>query len=73
MDFDESGDLLGNYTIINWHRSLEDGSVVFEEVGLYNMNAKKGERLFVDERKVLWNGFVREVSALWCGFFLRIL
>ncbi|MGH0179701.1 UNVERIFIED_CONTAM: hypothetical protein FKN15_002024 [Acipenser sinensis] len=67
VDFDESGDLLGNYTIINWHRSLEDGSVVFEEVGLYNMNAKKGERLFVDERKVLWNGFVREVPFSNCS------
>lgn len=63
MDFDEFGDLVGNYSIINWHLSPEDGSVVFEEVGHYNVYAKKGERLFINENKILWSGFSKEVSA----------
>lgn len=61
VDFDESGDILGNYTIINWHRSPADGSVVFEEIGYYNMLAKKGARLFINTSKILWNGYLKQV------------
>lgn len=61
VDFDESEGLIGNYSIINWHLSPEDGSIVFEEVGHYNVYAKKGERLFINENKILWSGFSKEV------------
>lgn len=64
VTFDECGDLMGNYSIINWHLSPEDGSIVFKEVGYYNVYAKKGERLFIKEEKILWSGFSREVCAL---------
>ncbi|XP_040477644.1 extracellular calcium-sensing receptor isoform X1 [Ursus maritimus] len=60
VTFDECGDLMGNYSIINWHLSPEDGSIVFKEVGYYNVYAKKGERLFINEEKILWSGFSRE-------------
>eukprot|EP00079_Xenopus_tropicalis_P031869 XP_017945640.1 PREDICTED: extracellular calcium-sensing receptor [Xenopus tropicalis] len=63
VDFNDSGDLVGNYSIINWHLSQEDDSIVFEEVGYYNVYAKVGERLFINESKILWNGFSREVGA----------
>lgn len=63
VTFDECGDLMGNYSIINWHLSPEDGSIVFKEVGYYNAYAKKGERLFINEEKILWSGFSREVQA----------
>lgn len=62
MRFDENSDTEANYTIINWHRSTEDGSVVFEEVGYYNMHAKRGAKLFIDRTKILWNGYSTEVS-----------
>lgn len=62
MRFDENSDMEANYTIINWHRSTEDGSVVFEEAGYYNMHAKKGAKLFIDRTKILWNGYSTEVS-----------
>lgn len=64
VTFDECGDLVGNYSIINWHLSPEDGSIVFKEVGYYNVYAKKGERLFINEEKILWSGFSREVCAV---------
>uniref|UniRef100_A0A6J0UGH9 Extracellular calcium-sensing receptor n=1 Tax=Pogona vitticeps TaxID=103695 RepID=A0A6J0UGH9_9SAUR len=67
VDFDESGGLIGNYSIINWHLSPEDGSIVFEEVGHYNVFAKKGERLFINENKILWSGFSREVPFSNCS------
>lgn len=64
VTFDECGDLAGNYSIINWHLSPEDGSIVFKEVGYYNVYAKKGERLFINDEKILWSGFSREVCAV---------
>uniref|UniRef100_A0A3B3T2I2 Extracellular calcium-sensing receptor n=1 Tax=Paramormyrops kingsleyae TaxID=1676925 RepID=A0A3B3T2I2_9TELE len=67
VDFDESGDILGNYTIINWHRSPLDGSVVFEEIGYYNMLAKKGARLFINTSKILWNGYLKQVPFSNCS------
>ncbi|KAJ6658321.1 hypothetical protein lerEdw1_020593 [Lerista edwardsae] len=67
VDFDESEGLIGNYSIINWHLSPEDGSIVFEEVGHYNVYAKKGERLFINENKILWSGFSKEVPFSNCS------
>ncbi|NWV55354.1 CASR protein, partial [Daphoenositta chrysoptera] len=67
VDFDEFGDLVGNYSIINWHLSPEDGTVVFEEVGHYNVYAKKGERLFINENKILWGGLSKEVPFSNCS------
>lgn len=62
MHFDENADLAANYTIINWHRSAEDGSVVFKEVGNYNIHSKRGAKLVIDRTKILWNGFSSEVG-----------
>lgn len=69
VDFNDFGDLVGNYTIINWHLSKEDGSdeVVFEDIGHYNVYARKGERLFINESKILWSGFSREVPFSNCS------
>ncbi|XP_073524765.1 extracellular calcium-sensing receptor [Phyllobates terribilis] len=69
VDFNDFGDLVGNYTIINWHLTKEDGSdeVVFEDIGHYNVYAKKGERLFINESKILWSGFSQEVPFSNCS------
>ncbi|XP_040278791.1 extracellular calcium-sensing receptor [Bufo bufo] len=69
VDFNDFGDLMGNYTIINWHLTKEDGSdeVVFEDIGQYNVYARKGERLFINESKILWSGFSREVPFSNCS------
>lgn len=64
IHFDENADLAANYTIINWHRSSEDGSVVFKEVGYYNGHMKRGAKLFIDKSKILWNGHSSEVCEL---------
>ncbi|KAM4046706.1 extracellular calcium-sensing receptor isoform 2-T2 [Anomaloglossus baeobatrachus] len=69
VDFNDFGDLVGNYTIINWHLTKEDGSdeVVFEDIGHYNVYSKKGDRLFINESKILWSGFSREVPFSNCS------
>ncbi|XP_066507137.1 extracellular calcium-sensing receptor [Hoplias malabaricus] len=65
--FDEASELSANYTIINWHRSPEDGSVVFKEVGYYSIHGKKGAKLNIDKSKILWNGYLTEVPFLNCS------
>lgn len=62
VHFDENADMEANYTIINWHRSAEDGSVVFREVGYYYMHAKRGAKLLIGNTKIMWNGYSSEVS-----------
>lgn len=59
--FDENSELSANYTIMNWHRSPADGSVVFREVGYYIVNSKKGAKLSIDKTRILWNGLMTEV------------
>lgn len=68
VHFDESADMEANYTIINWHRSAEDGSVVFREVGYYHMHARRGPKLLIDNTKMMWNGYSPEVSHLQGNF-----
>ncbi|XP_062906729.1 LOW QUALITY PROTEIN: extracellular calcium-sensing receptor-like [Mobula hypostoma] len=65
VDFDDQGDLKGNYTIINWQLSHED--VVFQEVGNYNAYAKPSDRLNINEKKILWSGFSKEVPFSNCS------
>lgn len=60
--FDNASEVSANYTIVNWHRSSEDGSVVFEEVGYYSIHNKNGAKLSIDKTKILWNGRLTEVS-----------
>ncbi|KAI4902495.1 hypothetical protein NFI96_014848, partial [Prochilodus magdalenae] len=60
--FDEASELSANYTIINWHRSPEDGSVLFKEVGYYSIHGKKGPKLSIDKTKILWNGYLTETG-----------
>lgn len=62
MCFDNGSELSANYTIINWHRSSEDGSVVFKEVGYYSIHNKNGAKLSIEKTKILWNGHLTEVS-----------
>ncbi|XP_078088839.1 extracellular calcium-sensing receptor [Mustelus asterias] len=67
VDFDEQGDLKGNYTIINWQLSPEDESVVFQEVGNYNADAKPSDRLNINDKKILWSGFSKVVPFSNCS------
>ncbi|KAK2879580.1 hypothetical protein Q8A73_023392 [Channa argus] len=67
MNFDENADMAANYTIINWHRSGEHGTVVFKEVGYYNVQAKRGAKLIIDRTKILWNGYSSEVPFSNCS------
>uniref|UniRef100_A0AAV2J7F0 Extracellular calcium-sensing receptor n=1 Tax=Knipowitschia caucasica TaxID=637954 RepID=A0AAV2J7F0_KNICA len=59
VHFGENTDFVANYTIVNWQRSAED-SVMFEEVGFYNVHGRKGAKLFINKTNILWNGHISE-------------
>nr|XP_043888711.1 extracellular calcium-sensing receptor-like [Solea senegalensis] len=54
VSFDENGDALPVYDIINWVW-LPDGTSKVQRVGEFKRSAFKGEKLTLDEDKIFWN------------------
>uniref|UniRef100_A0A8D3CAY0 G-protein coupled receptors family 3 profile domain-containing protein n=1 Tax=Scophthalmus maximus TaxID=52904 RepID=A0A8D3CAY0_SCOMX len=54
VSFDENGDALPIYDIMNW-LWLPDGRTEVQNVGEVKKSASKGEELTLDENKIFWN------------------
>ncbi|XP_026232657.1 extracellular calcium-sensing receptor-like [Anabas testudineus] len=54
VSFDENGDVLPIYDIMNWWW-LPDGSTQVQNVGEVKRSASKGDELTLDEDKIFWN------------------
>nr|XP_046244982.1 extracellular calcium-sensing receptor-like [Scatophagus argus] len=54
VSFDENGDALPIYDIVNWHW-LPDGKTIIQNVGEVKRLESKGEELTIDEDKIFWN------------------
>ncbi|XP_074496735.1 extracellular calcium-sensing receptor-like [Sebastes fasciatus] len=54
VSFDENGDALPIYDIMNW-LWLPDGRTKVQSVGVVMKSASKGEDLTLDEEKIFWN------------------
>ncbi|KAM9358869.1 extracellular calcium-sensing receptor-like [Symphorus nematophorus] len=54
VSFDENGDVLPIYDIMNW-LWLPDGRTKVQNVGEVKRSAFKGEELTIDEDKIFWN------------------
>ncbi|XP_073348467.1 extracellular calcium-sensing receptor-like [Pagrus major] len=54
VSFDENGDALPIYDIMNW-LWLPDGRIKVQSVGEVKRSAFKGEKLTIDEDKIFWN------------------
>ncbi|XP_026220408.1 extracellular calcium-sensing receptor-like [Anabas testudineus] len=54
VSFDENGDVLPIYDIMNWWW-LPDGSTQVQNVGEVKRSASKGEELTIYEEKIFWN------------------
>ncbi|XP_078022912.1 extracellular calcium-sensing receptor-like [Epinephelus lanceolatus] len=54
VSFDENGDALPIYDIMNW-LWLPDGQTKVQNVGVVKKLASKGEELTLDEDKIFWN------------------
>uniref|UniRef100_A0A8C4DSN2 G-protein coupled receptors family 3 profile domain-containing protein n=1 Tax=Dicentrarchus labrax TaxID=13489 RepID=A0A8C4DSN2_DICLA len=54
VSFDENGDALPIYDIMNW-LWLPDGRTKVQSVGEVKRSASEGEELIIDESKIFWN------------------
>ncbi|XP_071353279.1 extracellular calcium-sensing receptor-like [Trachinotus anak] len=62
VSFDENGDVLPIYDIMNW-QWLPDGSIKVQNVGEVKKSAFKGEELTLHEDKIFWNFGSKEVTS----------
>ncbi|XP_050925204.1 extracellular calcium-sensing receptor-like [Lates calcarifer] len=54
VSFDENGDVLPIYDIMNW-QWLPDGQIKVQTVGEVKKSVSKGDELILDEGKIFWN------------------
>uniref|UniRef100_A0A667X3V9 G-protein coupled receptors family 3 profile domain-containing protein n=1 Tax=Myripristis murdjan TaxID=586833 RepID=A0A667X3V9_9TELE len=54
VSFDENGDALPIYDVMNWCW-LPDGSITVHNVGVVKKSASTGEELTLDEDRIFWN------------------
>uniref|UniRef100_A0A8C4SM26 Extracellular calcium-sensing receptor-like n=1 Tax=Erpetoichthys calabaricus TaxID=27687 RepID=A0A8C4SM26_ERPCA len=52
--FDENGDALAIYDIVNWQKS-DDGNVVIKTIGLFDETTKQSKKLLINENEIFWN------------------
>lgn len=63
MYFDNNGEPVPLYDIINWQKNGKD-TIRFQMVGTYDGSAPRGQQLKIDEGLIQWAGGHAEVS-LW--------
>uniref|UniRef100_A0A4W6FB86 G-protein coupled receptors family 3 profile domain-containing protein n=1 Tax=Lates calcarifer TaxID=8187 RepID=A0A4W6FB86_LATCA len=66
VSFDENGDVLPIYDIMNW-QWLPDGRTKVQTVGEVKKSAFKGEELKLDEDKIFWNFESKEPPRSVCS------
>uniref|UniRef100_A0A4W6FBH1 G-protein coupled receptors family 3 profile domain-containing protein n=1 Tax=Lates calcarifer TaxID=8187 RepID=A0A4W6FBH1_LATCA len=66
VSFDENGDVLPIYDIMNW-QWLPDGRTKVQTVGEVKKSAFKGEELTLDEDKIFWNFESKEPPRSVCS------
>ncbi|XP_023287310.1 extracellular calcium-sensing receptor-like [Seriola lalandi dorsalis] len=66
VSFDENGDVLPIYDIMNW-LWLPDGRTKVQNVGEVKKSALKGEELTLDEDKIFWNFESKEPPRSVCS------
>uniref|UniRef100_A0A8C4SM61 G-protein coupled receptors family 3 profile domain-containing protein n=1 Tax=Erpetoichthys calabaricus TaxID=27687 RepID=A0A8C4SM61_ERPCA len=59
--FDENGDAIAVYNIVNWQPS-KDGGVLIKTIGLFDETATEGKQVLLTEEDIFWNFESREVS-----------
>lgn len=64
VSFDENGDALPIYDIMNW-LWLPDGRTKVQNVGEVKGSAFEGEELTIDEDKIFWNFDSKQVTAVY--------
>ena len=66
VSFDENGDALPIYDIMNW-QWLPDGGTKVHRVGEVKKSATEGEELTLHDEKIFWNFESKQVIYVCCG------
>ncbi|XP_024911007.1 extracellular calcium-sensing receptor-like, partial [Cynoglossus semilaevis] len=66
VSFDENGDALPIYDIVNWVW-LPDGSTKVHNIGEVKRSAKNGEELTIDKNKIFWNFIFKQPPRSVCS------
>uniref|UniRef100_A0A3B3VCS0 Extracellular calcium-sensing receptor-like n=1 Tax=Poecilia latipinna TaxID=48699 RepID=A0A3B3VCS0_9TELE len=66
VNFDQKGDSVPYYDIINWQRGTT-GSIEFVNVGLFDGTKPGGEELVIQEERIMWTGHQSEVPVSVCS------
>uniref|UniRef100_A0A3B3VCQ5 Extracellular calcium-sensing receptor-like n=1 Tax=Poecilia latipinna TaxID=48699 RepID=A0A3B3VCQ5_9TELE len=65
VNFDQKGDSVPYYDIINWQRGTT-GSIEFVNVGLFDGTKPGGEELVIQEERIMWTGHQMSVCSPSC-------
>ncbi|XP_043558913.1 extracellular calcium-sensing receptor-like [Chiloscyllium plagiosum] len=66
VNFDENGDSVATYDIVNWQ--LKDGNrAVVRKVGSYDEFAPPGEQVVINEESIVWSGAQRKIPRSSCS------
>ena len=68
VSFDENGDALPIYDIVNW-LWLPDGRTKVQNVGEVKRSDHKGEELTIDDDKIFWNIKLKKVTFAYSDNF----
>ncbi|KAG2462796.1 CASR protein, partial [Polypterus senegalus] len=64
--FDENGDAIAVYDIVNWQPS-KDGGVLIKTIGLFDEMATEGQQVLLAEEDIFWNFESREPPESVCS------
>ncbi|XP_056334592.1 extracellular calcium-sensing receptor [Danio aesculapii] len=65
--FDENGDPVGSYDIVNWQKGADDVPVQYITVGRFDSSLPKGQQLVLNQNKIIWHGGTNEVPVSVCS------
>lgn len=71
VSFDENGEALPIYDIMNW-QWLPEGRIKVQNVGDVKKTHFKGEELTLDEDKIFWNFYSKQVMVDYYYFSIDI-